>query len=349
MITGNAPNRILIRCPNWIGDAVMATPALRAVRERFPESHIALLAKPRIAELLEGLPHFDEVIAIPDDRSLRGFTSFALSLREKTFDLGLILTHSFSSALLARIAGVKRRVGYHMECRGFLLTDGLEVPKDRCKKRPQYMVDEYLAMVGHVGCDVKDRSPRLAVLPETMAYAEELLVAGDRVKRPLVGIAPGASFGPSKRWYPERWAAVADALAENAGASIAILTSPAERDLYQEIESKMGTRPLPLHDVPVPIKLLKAIVSELDLMLCTDSGARHIAVGLGVPTVVLMGPTDPRYSASEFEKGTVIRQDVECSPCHKKICPTDHRCMKQISPEKVGEAAATLLKQSIRA
>jgi heptosyltransferase-2 len=282
--TSYVPDRILVMCPNWIGDAVMATPALRAVRERFPKAHIALLTKPRISELLAGLPCFDEMVEMPDEKSFRGLVRLARSLRKGAFDLGLILTHSFRSALLARLAGIKRRVGY----------GGLTPPTE--------------------GTD-----------------------------GPLVGVAPGASFGPSKLWYPDRWAAVADDLAEEFGASIVILTAPSEHELYTQIESGMRMSPVPLRDTPLPLELLKGVMSHLDLLLCTDSGARHVALALDVPTVVVMGPTDPRYSAGELDIGVVIRENVDCSPCHKKVCPTDHRCMKLITPERVAQTASKLL------
>jgi len=338
------PSRIAIGCPNWIGDAVMATPALRAVRRGFPESHIALLLKPNISELLNGLPFFDEMIPIPADQDFRSLARLAFALRRKNFDLGLIFTHSFRSAMFARLAGVRRRVGYSAQGRGFLLTDALHFPTEGRRKRPQYMGDEYLGIVRYVGCKATDRSPELAFTSEAMARAEELLsLSGTEEERPLVGIAPGAFFGPSKLWYPERWAAVADALVDRSEALVFILTAPVERELYQQIESNMRTRPAPLRETPVSLDLLKAIVSELDLLLCTDCGVRHVAVAFGVPTVVIMGPTDPRYTQTECEKGVVVRKEVECSPCHKKVCPTDHRCMQRITPEMVLEAASGLL------
>ncbi len=338
------PGRVLISCPNWVGDAVMATPALRAVRESFPQSHIALLCKPGIAELLAGLPFFDETIGTPAPGNSRSLMNVAMSLRKERFELGLLLTHSFRSALLARLAGIPRRVGYDLQGRGFLLTDPLQPPKEGGKKKPQYMVGEYLGIVMHLGCGVTDTSLQLAVSPEARSKVRELLApSGRTVSRPLVGIAPGAFFGPSKLWYGERWAAVADALADRFDASIVIPTAPVERELYQEIASNMNSRPVPLDETSVSLELLKAIVSELDLLLSTDCGARHIAVAFGVPTVVLMGPTDPRYTSSDCEKGVVIRVDVDCSPCHKKVCPTDHECMRKITPEMVVGAAASLL------
>jgi len=338
------PGRILVICPNWVGDAVMATPALRAVRESFPKAHIAILVKTRISELLAGLPYFDEMVEMPDEKSFRGLVKLARSLRRDTFDLGLILTHSFRSALLARLAGIKRRVGYRGQCRGVLLTDKLQFPREGRSKRPQHMVDEYLDIASYIGCNASDRSVRLAVSPETAARARQLLAPPtESPAGPLVGIAPGASFGPSKLWYTDRWAAVADDLAERFGASIVILTAPSEHELYEQIESGMSTSPVPLRDTLLPLGLLKGIVSHLDLLLCTDSGARHVALALDVPTVVVMGPTDPRYSAGELDIGAVIRVNVDCSPCHKKVCPTDHRCMNLITPEKVAETASRLL------
>ena len=344
MKTRYVPSRILVICPNWIGDAVMATPALRAVRRCFPESHIALILKPNISELLNDLPFFDQMIQIPDAQASESFAKFALSLRREKFDLGLVLTHSFRSALLARLAAIGTRVGYSTQGRAFLLTEALEFPMEDRRKRPRYMGEEYLDIVRYIGCKASGTMPELAVSSDAIARAEKLLApCRTEIKRPLVGIAPGSFFGPSKLWYPERWAAVADALVDRFDAFIVILTAPIEREIYEQIESKMRARPVPLRETPIPLELLKAIVAELDLLLCTDCGVRHVAVALDVPTTVVMGSTDPRYTETECEKGVVVREDVDCSPCHKKVCPTDHRCMKLITPEKVFEAASNLL------
>jgi len=346
MRTEPAPNRILIRCPNWVGDAVMATPALRAVRNAFPESRITLLCKPGIAEVLSGLPFYDETVDAPGKGSGPGLMSVASALRKRRFDLALILTHSFRSALVACLAGARRRVGYDLQGRGFMLTDALQAPMEGRKKRPEYMAEEYLRIISFVGCTSSRRCPELAVTPEAMSLSQEILAPADaETKGPLVGIAPGASFGPSKLWYAEKWAAVADGLAERFGASIVILTAPAEYDVYRQIESKMSVRPVHVDEKLMSLPLLKALVSRLKLLLCTDSGARHVAVGFGVPTVVIMGPTDPRYTATDCEKGAVIREEVDCGPCQQKVCTTDHRCMTRITSEKVLKEASVLLEE----
>jgi len=349
MTTDRAPKRILVRCPNWVGDAVMATPALRAVRNGFPESRITLLCKPGIADVLSGLPFYDDTVDAPGKGGGPNLISVASSLRKRRFDLALILTHSFRSALVTFLAGVRRRVGYDLQGRGFMLTDALQCPMEGMKKRPEYMVEEYLRIVGYVGCAASRRCPELAVSPEAMSLAREILgPAGSETRGPLVGIAPGASFGPSKLWYPERWAAVADGLAERFDASMIILTAPGDWDMYRQIEAKMSTRPVHVDEKLMSLPLLKALVSRLDLLLCTDSGARHVAVAFGVPTVVIMGPTDPRYTATDCEKGVIIREEVDCGPCQKKVCPTDHRCMTRITSEKVLEDASALLEERAR-
>jgi heptosyltransferase-2 len=138
---------------------------------------------------------------------------------------------------------------------------------------------------------------------------------------------------------------VADGLVERFDASIVILTAPADWDVYRQIESKMSVRPVHIDEKLMSLPLLKALVSRLNLLLCTDSGARHVAVAFGVPTVVIMGPTDPRYTATDCEKGVIVREEVDCGPCQKKVCPTDHRCMTRITSEKVLEEASVLLEE----
>jgi heptosyltransferase-2 len=171
--------------------------------------------------------------------------------------------------------------------------------------------------------------------PEVLSAVRSRLPAGG----PLVGFAPGAAFGPSKRWLPERFAAVADALRERSDARCVLLTGPGEEDTRAEVQRAART-PLLEPDQGAPgIETLKAVVSQLDLMVCNDSGPRHVAVAFRVPTVCIMGPTSPQYSCGPYERGELLRVDVDCGPCQKPTCRTDHRCMTRIPADWVVRAA----------
>jgi heptosyltransferase-2 len=348
----SAPQNILVRCPNWVGDVVMATPTLRCLRETFPQARITLLLRPSAMSILEGAPWFDEAVGIEKAQGVRGFVTFivmARLLRARKFDLGLLLTNSFSSALLFRLAGVRRRVGYSRDGRDFLLSEAVPRATRDGKFLPTYTGDTFLELCGAVGCVVRDRRPELFTTPEAERRADAIFATrGIDPARPLVVVNPGASFGSSKLWAPERFAWVADRLAEAHGCAIFICGAPGERAIGERIKSLMKTPALLLQDCGVPFDLgvLKSLVKRCALLLTLDSGPRHFAVAFDRPAVTLMGPNSPLYTETPLERGEVVRVDVDCGPCQKKVCPTDSRCMTLITQERVLEACERQMKSS---
>ena len=167
-----------------------------------------------------------------------------------------------------------------------------------------------------------------------------------RGKGPLVGLAPGAAFGPSKRWPAESYAAVANALAERTGARCVVLTGPGEENLRDTIAAKAKTSPIQCDEGHPTVETLRPPSRNWTSCICNDSGPRHVAVAFKVPTLCLMGPTLPCYTDSPYEVGRVLRADVECAGCHKSVCPEDHRCMTRIHPDQVVAAATQLLAKS---
>jgi len=337
--SADTPVSIVVHMPNWVGDVVMATPALRAVRTGFPESRLAVVLRPYVAGLLRGSSWPDRTIAV-DERSVGGFVRGLRAVRSLRPEAMVVLSHSVRPALMARLSGAARRLGYERAGRGVLFTDVLELP-EKSGGVPCYMGLQYMALVERLGCPVDRVGPELPVSDEDEAQAESMLSAY-RAAGPLVGIAPGASFGSSKLWPPERFASVAAELIRKDGAHIVIPSAPGEREIVERIKWDVNDD-AHVSDPAVPLNLLKSIVKRLDVLIATDSGARHIAVAFGVPTVVLMGPTRPEYTSSPFEKGVVIRHDVDCGPCHKPVCSTDHRCMHLITVDEVLDAARYLL------
>lgn len=343
---------MLVRLPNPIGDTVMATPALRALRAHWPGARIVAVGPPSAAALLEGLPAFDELHALPTRRSQGGLSALramAARLAHERFDLALVLANSFSSAFMTFRTGARRRVGYGGGGRGLLLTDIVPAaPEAPFHRRPEPMVEYYFRLVERVGVPRGDHRTQLAVSPQDEERAAAWLARHDLGgDAPLVGLHGGASFGPSKLWYPERWAAVADELHRRRGARSILFCGPGEEADVHAIAAAAKSPVASAADDPVDLRTLKAILRRLALMVATDAGPRHMAVAFDVPCVALLGPTDPRFSNTNLQHSAVVRVDLPCSPCHQKSCPLHgeafHRCMRDISPEMVLAAAEQVL------
>ena len=255
----------------------------------------------------------------------------------------MVFPHSFRAALTARFSGARRRIGYARDRRAFLLTHALPPETENGEIRPIYMAKEYLHLVAHLGCEDDGAGLALCTDPQSLASVCEHIPSGDG---PLVGIAPGASFGPSKRWPPDRFAEVADQLRERLEARCVLLTGPDEVDIRDAVRAAAASSLLSCDAGNPTVDTLKATVSLLDLLICNDSGPRHVAVAFGIPTVCVMGSTSPAFTSGPYERGEVLRVDVDCGPCQKPECDTDHRCMTEISADRVVEAAMRVLEAS---
>ncbi len=301
--------RLLVVCPSWLGDVVMATPALRLLRGALPGAFIGGLLRPGLDELLAGTDFFDEA-HVARAQGIMGPKRVASRVRGRGYDTALLLTNSFSTALVTRLAFIPRRVGYDRDGRGLLLTDRIQPQRTaRGTYAPVPMVEYYLraarAALGDEhdanGADGSRRTRlELAVTPEQDAAAERVLRAGGiDGSRPLAVINPGAN-NQAKRWPAERFAQVAARLAQR-GMSIAVNGSPAERELAAQIAGQArtlapGAAVAELPALGITIGALKGVVRRAAVMLTNDTGPRHIAAAFGVPTVTLYGPTDPRWT-----------------------------------------------------
>ena len=340
------PQRIVAFVPNWVGDAVMFTPTLRAIRQRFAEARLALLARRGPAATLTPNPWTDEIIVDEGD----GRAAVA-ELRGGDFDLAVLGPNSFRSALMARRGGIARRVGYRRSWRGALLTDALSPPRRLWRFAVTPALDYYLKLAEYLGCEEADRRMELAVAEEDVAAAEALLTAaGVEQGRALVVMNPGAGFGPSKLYPADRFAAVADSLVESRGAQIVINAAPTadERRAAEGVEGAMRQPVLlNLAGRENTLGLVKAILARADLTITNDTGARHIAAALDVPVVTVFASTDPGWTEIHYDKERIVRVDVPCGPCQRKRCwkwgRKHHRCMLEIPPETVVAAAEELL------
>jgi heptosyltransferase-2 len=267
-------------------------------------------------------------------------------LREPRRDLGLVLPNSFSSALMFRWAGIKRRVGYARDARSLLLTDAVPRPRRDGRFRPTYMGDYYLALGEAAGIG---RAGRHTELPYTRAdadAADEILGRmGVGPGAPLCLLHAGAGYGPSKRWPTDRWAALADMVCEGLGLRPAVIGGPGEAREAAQIAAA-ATGPIAnFVGSPIDLHLLKPVVARSALLVSTDSGPRHYGVALGVPTVCLMGPTHPGYSSSGRPHDVVVRVETECGPCQRKVCRRDHRCMELLTTQMVFDACKRALEK----
>ncbi len=352
--------KILVRSPNWVGDVVMATPAFKCIRRNYADSHITLLIKGNLRGIIENSPWFDDIIELVpkvkkdknEDLSSRKvfgrgtneYLRLIYKLRMEGFDLGFLFPNSFSSAFMMWAGGVKKRIGYKRDARSFLLTDGIERLTEDGKFKPTYMADYYLELCTQVGCNIASTKLELFISGECEDKANALLKKYNIDNKPFVLINPGASYGSSKCWSAEGFARTVDLLRDTSDCEIVLVCGPGEAKLANDIEHISKKSVINLSKESVPLDILKALVKRCSLLLTVDSGPRHFAVAFKRPVVVLMGPTDPRYTETEYEIGKVIREDVDCSPCHIKTCPTDHRCMTMISPEKVVQTCMDLIR-----
>lgn len=347
--------RILVRAPNPLGDAIMATPLLRCLRRNWPRARITVLAAPSGAEAYRGLDSVDRIEVYRrggEDRGALGLWRTARRLRPERFDLAVVCPNSHSAAILARLAGARRRVGWSYNGRGFLLTDVLVPEKKAVAKRiPTPMVGYYLDLARRMGAEVTDERPELATTPDGEEAALRVLGEGGwKEGEGLAGLGVGSSFGPSKLWTPEAFAATGDALAGR-GMRPVLLYGPGEEPVARAVAERMRTKPVAGADRVLGLAALKSVVKRLRVMVTTDTGPRHVAVAFGIPVVVIMGPTDPVYTDAHIEKTVVLREEVDCAPyrwpCHEKDCPlTDarrHQCMERIPADRAVEAALRLL------
>jgi heptosyltransferase II len=335
-VTGKSPKNILIRVPNPIGDLVMATVSFADLRRSFPQAHISLLVRASQARVVEGAEYYDDLIIDDSASSLRHVWSLARTLRRRRFDLCLLFTNSLRTAFVMALADIPERIGFAKGGQGFFLTRAVPpILQSNKKWLPMPMPRIYARLCEAVGAAGTDGWPQLAVTSECEERAHNLrreLGIGDGER--LIGLVPGASFGQSKLWPPASFAALADRLTDRYGLRTILLSGPGEEAIARELIGHMNARPI-TPERPLDLALLKPFIRDLALLVTTDSGPRHYGTAFRVPTVTVMGPTDPRWSSANLELQEVVRHDVPCGPCHLPVCPLDHRCMIGITPEEV--------------
>ena len=343
---------ILVRVPNWIGDAVMCLPALMDLRNHHPDAKVTVLARPIIGELLAGHPGVDEVMMYfhqGEHQGLFGLWHLIQLVKRKQFDRAVLFQNAFEAALIAWVAGIPSRIGYATDGRRWLLSEHVPSP-DRAKlHHTAYYRDIVKAITHSPG---KHHSPQLFLSPEVKhACARqfpEIFLPSDGL---VIGINPGSVYGSAKRWIPERFAEVGDCLVERLtkefpGAPFVrcvLIGGKGEEELAQDIARRMRYEPIVLSG-QTTIQELMGVLTRCSILVTNDTGPMHVAQALGVPVAAIFGSTDPSTTGPYGQFSGVVTASVRCAPCLLRACPIDHRCMSQVSVEQVVDVALSQLR-----
>ena len=363
---------LLIRGVNWIGDAVMTLPALRALRKALPEAKISLLVKPWVSAIFERDPNVDEIISYNDvHRGIFGKMKLSRILNKKGFSCAILFQNAFDAAFITFLAGIKDRAGYNRDGRGFLLTEAVKVPQ---KETNVHHIYYYLNLLEQLGIDAKYSDPYIYLSLDERLFARNLL---KEMKRPILGINPGAEYGSAKRWFPERFAEIANWFIKDTNGSVVIFGSKKEEDIVQRIEYLLSKQQsieqsavniqqsnptLPPFNSSLSkgayrgveeggggilnlagktsLRELISLISECDVFVTNDSGPLHISYAVGTPMVAIFGSTAPELtgppSSTIGNSNVVITLKFSCSPCFERTCRNnDLRCMYAITSDDV--------------
>lgn len=343
--------KILVRVPNWVGDAVMCIPALEVLRRRWATSEIVLLGRDWVSGIFQGQAWTNRVLVFEHKdrhKGISGLERLARELRAEKFDVAVLFQNAFQAAWLAWRARIPLRIGYARDARSWLLTRAVPVPSaQEVPAHESYYYLELLRRAGWLSLLPEVESIRIEVAPEEVERAEETLenagVPGaPRLAR--VAMAPGAAYGSAKCWPVERYAEMADRLIAEFGADVILFGSADERDVCGRIAAAMKRKPVQMAGA-TSIADLPALFASCDLFIGNDSGAMHVAAAVGLPVVAVFGPTDPEGTAPVTPRRTLVQHRVSCSPCFLRHCPIDHRCMTCVQVDAVYSAAREWIKK----
>ncbi len=348
-ITGASIERIVVRGTNWVGDAVMTIPALRALRQLFPSARIVLATKPWARGLFSEVDFLDDLM-VHDKSGLKSVIHQVKEWRAQSFDLAVLFPNSLESALVASIARVPFRIGYATEGRQRLLTHPLELPEWRSTRHEVYYYLNIIEQLQRIARPTSTLNLKpdghLSVGSARQANAISMLrdrgVNGVGNARPLVALCPGSTNSRAKRWPTDRYAKLADLLITELDAEVLLIGSAAETPVSDEVKQQMHHRCAVLTG-DTNLEELVALLSVVDVLITNDTGPAHIASALNRPTLVIFGPTNPLTTRPFSETGEIVREPPDCAPCMLRDCPIDHRCMTAISPEEVFSRVRSML------
>ena len=366
---GLHPRRIVVRGTNWLGDAVMTTPALLRLREKFPDAHIALLTPEKLGDLWTNHPAISETISFAPDENV---FSIGKKLHAGNFDLALVLPNSPRSALEVWLSGIPQRIGYARPWRNWFLTTRVTPRPDAVKmqkrsvgeirqlvatdvsRRTDYndraftsaatahQLHEYLHLVAALGANPELLPPQLVVTPDEVEAVKKKFGL-DEIKRPLFGLNPGAEYGPAKRWPVEKFIATGREIQNRTNCTWLTFGGEADATMAHRIESAIPSPPSAIWNLAgkTTLRELMALLKICRVLLTNDSGPMHVAAALGTPVVVPFGSTSPELTGPGLPgdaRHRLLKSDAPCSPCFLRECPIDFRCLNGISVERVVEA-----------
>jgi len=329
------PFRILIRSSNWLGDAVMSVPAVRAIKAGRADAEITIAAPSKIASMWKLVPEVNEIVPLPNRSLLATVRSIR---RQPRFDVAILFPNSLRTALEIWLSGVPRRVGYRGHFRSWLLN---QIICEREAPLPiEHQANRYLRVARGLGANVHDNwRDALSRVPHTSDGTEFVPPANARVK---MALSPGAEYGSAKRWLPERFAEVAAAVSSKSSVQWILFGTPKDITVGETIARALGDSCVNR----IGQTTLEQLIDELRrccLLLTNDTGTMHLASLLGVPTVAIFGSTDPRLTGPLGDRHIIVRHQVECSPCFLRKCPIDFRCMKAVGVDEVTNAVLSIL------
>ncbi|GAB4346918.1 MAG: lipopolysaccharide heptosyltransferase II [Desulfobulbaceae bacterium] len=340
--------KILVRSTNWIGDAVMTTPAVRTIRENFPEAKITLLALPWVADVFSASPRVDRIHTYDRNgrhKGLRGKIRLAGELREERFEAAILLQNAFEAAFITALARIPVRAGYTTDGRGLLLTHGVRRPSGI---KARHQVHYYQEMLRGLGLTPGPDELELPLADEDVLWAaSELQQYTAGIKVPVVGLNPGAAYGPAKRWPAEKFADLAARLCRETESLVLVFGTEADRGAADLISEQVNNR-LRVVDLTGRTSLGQALamISLCSVFVTNDSGLMHVAAALRVPTVAIFGSTDHVATGPFSDRASIVRVDLECSPCLETHCPKKHfRCMEEISVKAVADRVLERLEE----
>lgn len=341
---------LVVRCPNWVGDIVMATPVFACLRANFPDAVLIACVRPYARGIVEDTPWFDHILDC-EDKSLKGLRRLREQLRPFKPEVGLLLTNTTHSFLTFKFAGVPKIYGYRRNLRRFFLSGGPQPQRENGRYKPLPMQEYYLELCRYLQLNVPER-PRAELYLSADREREGLQrLAGWGVEESdcVIGINPGASFGSSKCWPAEYFARLAEMLEEEFTCKILLLVGPGEEGIAERIVSGSRARIINTAGERINLAQLKPLIKRCNLLITNDTGPRHYAVAFARPHIVLMGPTNPLYTASNLELASVLQRNLPCVPCHRKVCPLGHHaCMREITPEQVMEQVRQRLPAAVK-
>lgn len=342
-LTALAPKKILIRSTNWIGDAIMTTPAVRTIRENFPGARISVLVKPWVADVFSASPHVDEVIPYLKNKEHRGpagMWRLGRELAAQGFDLAILLQNAFEAAVIANLAGIPHRAGYTTDGRGLLLTHGVRLPRERKKI---HQVHYYQGLMQDLGLRCGPDELFLHLSPDVTTWADAFI--SELGNRPVIGLNPGAAYGPAKRWPAEKYGALAKRLHQEMGATILVFGTQADAAAAGVIKEFASGH---VRDLTGGTSLAQAmaLIRACDLFVTNDSGLMHVAAALKTPLVAIFGSTNAVATGPFSERAKVVQKDLPCRPCMKTTCRGDFACMMEIGDDEVYSAVIDLMRQT---